>query len=200
MSKVAQRKAQLHQDLIHAAEKRIASDTVAQLRARDLAKDAGCSVGAIYNVVDDLDAIILHVSFRTLKRIDVVMEETGALRAKDEPIECMVQLALTYFSFVRENYNLWRALFDHDLPADYPLPDWVLEGQKTLFRHIERPLRKYMPDADDALLQRTARSLFASVHGVVSLSMEGRVSGISLDAVPPQLEFLLRTFVKGLQN
>lgn len=200
MSKVAERKAKLHVDLIDAAEARIAANTVGQLRARDLAADVGCSVGAIYNVFDDLDALILHVSLRTLNRIDVAMQETGALYAAGEKIDCMVQLAFTYFGFVRENHSLWRALFDHDLPADYPLPDWVLEGQTTLFRHIEEPLKDYMPNADEQDLMHTARSLFASVHGIVSLSMEGRVSGISLDAVPPQLEFLLRTFVKGLQN
>ena len=40
MSKASQRKAQLHIDLIDAAEKRIAEHGITQLRARDLA--AGC--------------------------------------------------------------------------------------------------------------------------------------------------------------
>lgn len=198
MSRIAERKAKLHGDLIDAAERRIAAQTVSQLRARDLAAEAGCSVGAIYNVFDDLDAIILHVSFRTLKRIDLAMEEAVARHAGEEPVDTMVGLAVTYFRFVQANYNLWRSLFDHALPADYPLPHWVLEGQSTLFRHIEQPLSVYMKDADAALLSRTARSLFASVHGMVSLSLERRTSGVDPELLPDQMDFVLRTFVSGI--
>ena len=44
-----ERKAQLQEKLVLAAETRIAAAGAGSLRARDLAADAGCAVGAIYN-------------------------------------------------------------------------------------------------------------------------------------------------------
>ncbi|EFL89105.1 TetR/AcrR family transcriptional regulator [Ahrensia sp. R2A130] len=199
MSKVAERKARLHEQLIEAAETRIEAHSVGRLHARDLAADVGCSIGTIYNLFDDLDALILHVSFRTLKRIDTVMAESIADTGETEPLAHMVTLGRTYCDFAVTNRNLWGALFEHALPADYPLPGWVLEGQLSLFRHIEKPLTHYMKGSDPMLVGRTARSLFSMVHGMVSLSLERRVSGVNLDMLNEQTEFMIRTFVKGLE-
>ena len=120
MSKVAERKARLHAELIEAAEHRIAEHGVARLHARELAADVGCSIGTIYNLFDDLDALILHVSFRTLKRIDTVMEESIADGGSASAIERMVTLGRTYCDFAFSHRNLWAALCEHNLPADYP--------------------------------------------------------------------------------
>lgn len=199
MSKVAERKARLHAELIEAAEHRIAEHGVARLHARELAADVGCSIGTIYNLFDDLDALILHVSFCTLKRIDTVMEESIADGGSASAIERMVTLGRTYCDFAVSHRNLWAALFEHNLPADYPLPDWVLEGQLSLFRHIEEPLSSYMAGSENEFVGRTARSLFSMVHGMVSLSLERRISGVNLDMLDEQTEFMVRTFVAGLE-
>jgi len=53
--KVEARRAALRDALIHHAEIRIERDGLKNLRARDLAKDAGCALGAIYNVFGDLN-------------------------------------------------------------------------------------------------------------------------------------------------
>jgi AcrR family transcriptional regulator len=41
--------------LIDAAEAAIARGGLAGLKARDIAREAGCAVGAIYNLVEDMD-------------------------------------------------------------------------------------------------------------------------------------------------
>ncbi|MEM1317123.1 MAG: TetR/AcrR family transcriptional regulator, partial [Pseudomonadota bacterium] len=173
---------------------------VARLHARELAADVGCSIGTIYNLFEDLDALILHVSFRTLKRIDDVMEASMDDVGDADAVSRMVMLGRTYCDFAVANSNLWAALFEHNLPADYPLPDWVLEGQLSLFRHIEAPLSFYMPSSDRETVGRTARSLFSMVHGMVSLSLERRISGVNLDMLDEQTEFMIRTFVRGLKS
>ena len=53
--KVAVRREVLRKSLIDIATQRIARDGLSALRARDLAGDAGCAVGAIYNVFGDLN-------------------------------------------------------------------------------------------------------------------------------------------------
>src|SRR6266851_4501897 len=51
----AERRRNLKESLIVAAEQEIAAHGLAGLRARTLADRIGCAVGAIYNVVADLD-------------------------------------------------------------------------------------------------------------------------------------------------
>ena len=67
--KIEARKAALKKNLTDLAEAQIAAQGFASLRARDLAKEAGCSVGAIYNVFDDLTALTLEVNGRTFLRL-----------------------------------------------------------------------------------------------------------------------------------
>ena len=56
--------------LIDAAERTISESGLAALKARDLARAAGCSVGTIYNVFEHLDELILCVGSRTLAMLD----------------------------------------------------------------------------------------------------------------------------------
>ena len=200
MSKVAERKAKLRVDLTEAAERQIVRSGVHNLRARELAEEVGCSLGAIYNVFDDIDALVLHVSLRTLSKIDMTMAE--ALKSVEDAaaVEQMVQLAFTYCDFVIENTNLWKALFDHDFPADYELPEWIYQGQDILFRHIEKPLSDVTTDETAANLSLNARTLFSAVHGIVMLAVDQRSAGVPLDKLKPQLAFFVRTFVLGLEK
>ena len=72
-TKAQQRRADLREKLVEAAEQRIDRDGAAALRARDLAKDAGCAVGAIYTAYDDLNALIMAVNGRTFKKLGLVV-------------------------------------------------------------------------------------------------------------------------------
>ena len=66
----AKRREQLKAALVAAAEWAISTDGLRGLKARELADKVGCAVGAIYNVVADLDELILLVNARTLDEIE----------------------------------------------------------------------------------------------------------------------------------
>ena len=198
MSKVAERKAKLHDDLVARAQSVIAERGLENLRARDLATDVGCSLGQIYNVFEDLDALILNVSLKTLIDIDGVMTESARRTAGEPPAAAMIDLSHSYFQFVVENTNLWRTLFEHALPANREVPDWIIEKQVTLLDHISKPLAQLSPSLSEAELRQTAQLLFSAVHGVVNLSVDQRTTGLPADQVKPQLELLVGMFVRGL--
>ena len=67
--KVAIRQAKLREALIDAAEAQIEAGGLSTLKARPLAQAAGCSLGAIYNIFDDLDALVMAVNGRTFRRL-----------------------------------------------------------------------------------------------------------------------------------
>ncbi|MEL6549388.1 MAG: TetR/AcrR family transcriptional regulator [Pseudomonadota bacterium] len=176
--------------LIDIAERRIAEGGLASLKARDLAQEAPCSVGAIYTVFGDLKAIALAVNGRTFKRIG---ETVGAASHQKglPPEETLVALSTAYLHFATENPALWRALFDIELTEQDEVPDWYLAELKQLFGFIAAPLAQVYPEYSEADIALMTRALFSSVHGIVLLGLERRISGVPLEELERMIELVL---------
>ena len=187
MSKADERRSDLRADLIRLAEGQIARSGMASLRARDLARDAGCAVGAIYNVFADMNALILAVNGRTFARIGA--EVAGAVTGHEAlpPEQRLILLARAYLNFADQNHHLWRALFDIDLPDDAAVPDWYRADLKRLFSHIAVPVSQIFQDLAGKELDLMVRALFSSVHGIVVLGLQNRISGVP----KPQVEAMI---------
>lgn len=186
------RQAQL-EALIESAEKRICAQGLASLKARDLAADIGVALGGLYNIVTDIDTLLLLITARTQKRLDAAFEAaTGHLKVANraEAIDCLVAIAHAYLTFARENLALWRMMFEVRISA--PLPEWAAQDQLRLFRHIAGPLRLIAPDMDETALTVRARTLFASVHGIVSIGLEERLIAVPPQKLADEVEWLTR--------
>ncbi|MCK1652762.1 TetR/AcrR family transcriptional regulator [Bradyrhizobium sp. 149] len=197
MSKALERREKLRIDLILAAERMVASRGLAGLKTRDLAREIGCANGAVYNLVTDLDELILRVGSRTLHRLDEAL--SAAQSAGDlSPQETLVRIAIAYCDFAAENLELWRALFEHRMEADKTLPEWSIEDQMQLFRHIYQPLAALFPKRSREELGITARSLFSAVHGMVALGLEQKLVAVPLPALRKEITVLVRAMIDGL--
>src|SRR6267154_2049829 len=151
MSKALERRAKLREALILAAEKSIAAKGLAGLKTRELAREIGCANGAVYNLVADMDELILLVGSRTLKALDgflTAAESSGPA----SPAPTLVRIAVAYGDFAAENLELWRALFEHRMTAGKPIPEWAVSEQMDLFRHIYAPLATLFPKRSPAEL------------------------------------------------
>src|SRR3954449_13416343 len=103
-SKAAQRRDKLRDALINAAERTIETDGLRALRARDLAAEVGCAVGAIYNAVADLDELIYAVNARTLAALEATFTAAGIDTQPPEGATAQfVRLALAYLDFAVAN-------------------------------------------------------------------------------------------------
>jgi len=201
----AQRREQLKDRLIAAAEQVIATRGLAAVRARDLAQDVGCAVGAIYTVFPDLNALVLAVNSRTLAMLDEVLAgpgEKGACAAADvaAAAESLVALALRYLDFAHRHPRRWRALFEHRMPEGEPIPDAHVAEQARLFTYVEEPLRSLCPKLPGRERMLLARSLFSAVHGIVSLGLEEKLVPMPMPTLKQQLALVVRAAVEGLLN
>ena len=185
------RRAELREKLLDIAETDIRDNGVASLRARSLAEKAGCAVGAIYNVFDDLTELILAVNLRTFHRLGQNVSAAVAAQADAPPVDRLILMAKGYLRFAAEDPNLWRALFDVEMTADSDVPDWYLEELARLFAIIAGPLGELDPDADPTVIDLRTRTLFSSVHGIVLLGLERRISGVPLERIENMVEYLL---------
>lgn len=186
------RQAQL-EALLEAAEKRIIAGGVKSLKARDLAADIGIALGGLYNLVADMDALLLLVSSRTLSRLGMFAEGRTTnmpMTTRAEAVERLVGVALSYLAFARENLELWRMVFE--LRLDNPLPEWAAQDQLRLFRHIAAPLAAIMPDLDTIGLTVRARTLFAAVHGIVTIGLEERLIAVPTQRLAEEIAWLTR--------
>lgn len=175
--KVATRRQALRDNLIAIAEKRIAAEGLSGLRARDLATEAGCALGAIYTVFPDMTALTLEVNARTFADLGQDVAEALALAAPD-PTAQMVTMGRGYHRFAATNRNRWRALFDLPLAPGAKPPDWYLADMARLFAYIADPVSVLFPQLtmqDQALF---TRALFSSVHGIVWLALDEASAGV----------------------
>jgi AcrR family transcriptional regulator len=197
MKKVEERRSDLRAQLLRLAEVQIAANGMASLRARDLAREAGCAVGAIYNVFADMNALVLAVNGQTFTRIGA--EVAGAVVGHESlpPERRLILLARAYLNFADQNHHLWRALFDIDLPDDDAVPDWYRHDLRTLFSHIAKPVSELFPQLEGRDLDLMVRALFSSVHGIVVLGLQNRISGVPRAQVEAMIEAVLTRISRG---
>ena len=188
----------LRERLIGAATSRMRDNGLAALRARDITSDAGCALGGLYSAFEDLDALILAVNSLTLRQLDEIM--TSEVERQTSDGGKLQTLGATYLKFARDNPNLWRALFQFHYPDGKELPEWYAQDQAKLLLQIVKPLRGLQPEMNEAALIVRARTLFAAVHGIVSISLEERFVGLPTATLDYELERFINLLLSGLKE
>lgn len=189
--KVQERQAKLRERLIDAGEAQVIAGGLASMKARDLAEEAGCSLGAIYNVFDDLQALTMAINARTFRRMGVVVAASQHGTEALDPNTRMILMSNAYLYFASENANLWRALFDLQMSVENRVPDWYLEELARLFSYIAAPLAELFPQKHKTDLDLMTRAMFSAVHGIVLLGLENRISGVPIGQVEEMLKQVL---------
>jgi AcrR family transcriptional regulator len=202
-----ERRRRLREALVDAAERVVAGSGLGSLKARDLAREVGCALGAIYTVFPDLDTLILTVNSRTLALLDRHLTESGGIGPDAGTVEepeaatrRLVALADGYLEFAAQNRYRWQALFAHRMTEGRPVPDWHRAEQMRLFSYVEEPLRALQADLVEEDRPLLARSLFSAVHGIVSLGLEEKLTNVPLPKLRRQLELLVAAMARGLQG
>lgn len=197
-----QRRAQLRDALVAAAERAIEREGLRGLRARALAEEVGCAVGAIYNAVADLDDLVLLVNARTLAALEgelvAAAGTTENIGRPDAAVARLVRMALAYLDFAAAHTSRWRALFDHRMAAGQDIPDWYRKEQQRLFDYVENLLVELQAQESRVRRALLARSLFSAVHGLVTLGLEEKLQPLPLPALREQIRFVVTAIGRGM--
>ena len=188
-----ERRKALRDTLIELAEAEIEQNGITAIKARPLAQAAGCSGGAIYNVFGDLEDIIIAVNGRTFRKLGQFVAQ--ALDGKDDlpPTERLVVMSYAYLDYAAAHPRLWRALFDLQMSTDMDVPAWYLEELGRLFSYIDGPVQECFPDMGAEEVSLMTRALFSSIHGIVLLGLENRISGVPRDQIRIMIALILRS-------
>ena len=163
----------------------LAQEGTAALNARRLAQQAGCAVGSIYNVFEDIDDIILHANAITL---DLIHETLGTILQKSgEPLDTLRSFARGYVDFSLTYRGLWNTLFMYRLPENKVLPDWYREKIDTIIAMIAEKLASQFTEQEEA--SNAALILWAGLQGICAQHFPGN------DNPKAHMHVLARTFV-----
>ncbi len=205
--KTSKRRQELQEALLQAGETMVEIHGLAGLKARELAAEAGCALGAIYTVFPDLDALILALNARTMEALGKHLSSSVAplperlgKKAQEAATKQLIELALAYLDFAAANLTRWRALFDHRMPGGRDIPEWYIAETTKLFAFIEIPVRHLKPSLDANESALLARSLFSVVHGMVSLGLEEKIGAVPLAHLNDQITTVVTALAKGLRE
>lgn len=189
--KAQARRQALHDQLIEIAEQVIATKGLSAIKARDLAHAAECSVGAIYNVFNDLEDIVIAVNGRTFGKLGRAVAAALEGQESQPPTARLVIMSYAYLDYAAAHPRLWRALFDLQMSTEMDVPQWYLEELSRLFSYIDGPVRGCFPDLSADEVGLMTRALFSSVHGIVLLGLENRISGVPKDQLRRMIAMVL---------
>ena len=165
------------------------------LRARQIARDIGYTIGTLYNLFQDLDDLITHMNGETL---DALFEACSEAPTNEGPEADLNALAERYLHFTRVHPKLWNAIFEHKLPEGRTSPEWYAQKVARLLLLEQNALAPIFPEGQEAQLQHHARVLWTSLFGMASVESAGGLpEGETADSL---VRSLIEIYVTGLQR
>jgi AcrR family transcriptional regulator len=187
---------ELRELVLRSAQEIIEADGLAGLSAREIARKIGYSPGTLYNLFNNLNDLILHVEDRLLEALDKRLSE---VERSGSPEQAVRRFAQAYLSFTHERPKVWNLLFEHHVPGKAAIPAWYQERIEGLTRHIEEAIAPLAVDSDPAAVRRYAHVLWASIHGITSLSTAPKPIMISTETAQHMIDDLVTIYVAGLR-
>lgn len=164
-----------HKDLtaraIDEAERLVRQGGRQALSMRLIAKAASCASGTLYNVIGDLDDIILQLNARTTIQLADHLEMAAA---DADPVKRIMAMAHAYVEMGEANAQLWSILFEFRLPEGRELPERYRQV-------LARPIEAVHVAAREAFRSEIecanfVARIWTALHGVVALSITGKLS------------------------
>ena len=186
-------RSELRRMALDAARDIIGQDGLRGLTTRRLAKAIGYTPGTLYQLFDDVDALIVEINMETL---DALYARCHDVDFSVGPEAALMELAARYAAFTAENPRLWNALFEFSLPEGRNLPKQHTIRIVRLLGLAERALAPLFPD-DPAGTAHEAAVLWSCLYGIVSLAASDKLT--ATETAEAVLHSLVTNYVAGLR-
>ena len=187
---------ELYQMALTAAREIVVADGHRALTARNVAERIGYSAGTLYNLFANLDELFLHLNGSTLEQLH---DDLASLRPSGNPEADLHALLDRYLAFTAAQPQLWALIFEHRLPAGMDLPDWYQGKVDRVLALLEEALSPLFNAGQEAQKKESARVLWASLHGIWSLAIAGKLGIVTMEPVGAMARTLIRTYLAGLR-
>ena len=171
------------------------------LKARIVAKAAGTSVGTLYNTFGPIEDLVRLINADTCDALHA--HQSAALEAaraeSDDARLHLHALADGYLDWVGAHQRQWLATLSYNRKRAEAPPDWYAARERALLDIVADALTGFSAQMSDEARATAAFALWASIHGIVSMSVgdgfrlqDGAAiraqMAVIIDAVAAQLE------------
>lgn len=178
--------------LIESAISIVETDGTEHLSVRKVAAKAGCSIGTLYNYFRDMNELILKINFKTLLKLQQAISK--AISSQHSKSSLGRTLAKEYLNFALDNLPFWNLLFKYRVPKGQKMPKWYLDVIDENFRLLESALQ---PHIDAKQIHISSRVLWGACHGIILLSIEGKLDIASRESAETLCEALFENYITG---
>ncbi len=184
--------------LIKAGTEILASKGLGGLSLRKVAKQAGVSHAAPYSHFRDKQALIAAISTEGFKQLYSQIESVKETHQAD-PETLLIETAWAYVQFALNAPDRFKLMFSSVLEKEKEYPDFVEISRKN-FRQVVKIVEicqgaDILKAGDPDLI---ALSLWGTVHGFISLLLEGQISHTVLEKV--SLKDILVFIIRNREN
>tara|TARA_R110000868_G_scaffold161369_5_gene391612 strand:- start:66 stop:734 length:669 start_codon:yes stop_codon:yes gene_type:complete len=183
---------------LQAARDLLAESGLPGLQARAIAGRAGLSVGSIYKLFGDIEALVRTLNRETHR--EFAAHHSAALAELDpgetDVMVPLMALARAYIDFVIANERRWAAVLQTSQRRAGPRPPDYSQSENALFAIVETVIEGVPGFADPALRARAARAMWASVHGIVTITLpNSRAEDPAADTMS-QIELIIGAVIR----
>ena len=183
----------LKKKAVSEAERLARKGGLAAISMRPVAKAAQCSPGTLYNVIGDLDELVLLVNARTTDAITDCLEE--ASKKSDDPVQRIYDMAEAYVALGMSDARLWSVLFDYVYPETRELPEWYSEVLSKPVLVIQQAVGPAFETEEQCT--RFVAEIWVSLHGVLTLAMKDKLVYLSDKTVEDFVKDLITTHLNA---
>lgn len=187
---------ELYDMAMTAAREIVQSDGHRALTARNVAERIGYSAGTLYNLFANLDELILHLNGATLEELH---DDLARAALSGDPVADVNHLLDRYLAFTAARPQLWSLIFDHRLPDGSELPEWYQLKIDRVLGQLEAALAPLFADGQVAEKKESARIMWASLHGIWSLAITGKLNIVGLEPAGAMARTLIRNYLAGVR-
>lgn len=186
----------LREALLRAAETALEARGVAQLSLRELSRELGVSHASPQRHFATRQDLIDALAIMGFERLSSVMAKAAEARTADIAAR-LTKAAFAYAGFALKHPALFALMYEAKLRPNM-LPE-LRTAVVSAFSHVPKILKegqeagKIVPGDPD----RLALTFGATLHGLVSLSIEGKIKGIALKTIIPET---VRHLLNGLST
>lgn len=164
---------EVREQALQAAGRLLAERGLKGMQARTIAARAGLSVGSIYKLFGDIEDLIRELNLRTYRDLAAHLRASLAEAAQPETavFERTMVLVRAYIEFIVTQNARFHALLTFNQRQAVAAPKAYRETEDALFGIVEGVLAGGPGFEDEAFRRRAARTLWASVHGIVTVTL-----------------------------
>jgi AcrR family transcriptional regulator len=176
----------LRQELLRVAEASLKAGGVRQLSLRELSRELGVSHASPQRHFPTKQDLLNALAIMGFERLDAAVAKAAETRGADFNVR-LTKVALAYLEFALKNPALLALMFEAKRqPA---IPPEIRTAMHAAFSHTPRILKegqeagRIVPGDP----QRMSVALGAVVHGLVAISLDGKIQGDSLRQIAPEI-------------